>query len=141
MNRYRSRRTPSQRPSRRQGFTLLEVLLVLIILVVIAGFAIQNFTGIQETANKKSAITQISQLSNAVKTYQLLMRQLPPNLEALVNPPAELANPGEWTKQLEKVPLDPWNRPYEYKVNGSSFEIRCSGPDGQSGTSDDITNT
>jgi general secretion pathway protein G len=136
MKRNRTRRSPA-----RSGFTLLEVLLVLIILVVIAGFAIQNFTGIQDTANKKAAVTQIGQLSNACKTYQLLMRQLPPNLEALVSAPAELENPGEWTKQLEKVPLDPWNRPYEYKVNGSSFEIRSVGPDGQSGTSDDITNS
>jgi general secretion pathway protein G len=129
MNRMLSRPLAKRRRVLRRGFTLLEVLLVLIILVVIAGFAIQNFTGIQDTANKK-----------AVKTYQLLMRQLPPNLEALVNPPAELENPGEWTKQLEKVPLDPWNRPYEYKVNGSTFEIRSLGSDGQSGTADDITN-
>lgn len=135
------KRNRTRRSSARSGFTLLEVLLVLIILVVIAGFAIQNFTGIQDTANKKAAVTQIGQLSNACKTYQLLMRQLPPNLEALVSPPAELDNPGEWTKQLEKVPLDPWNRPYEYKVNGSSFEIRSVGPDGQSGTTDDITNS
>lgn len=135
------KRRPSLRRSVRRGFTLLEVLLVLIILVVIAGFAIQNFSGIQDSANKKAATAQISQLSSAVKTYQLLMQQLPPNLEALVSPPADLANPGEWAKQLEKVPNDPWQRPYEYKVNGSSFEIRSTGPDGQSGTSDDITNS
>jgi general secretion pathway protein G len=122
----------------RRGFTLLEVLLVLIILVVIAGFAIQNFAGIQDTANKKAATTQITQLSTAIKTYQLLMNALPPNLEALVNPPADLAKPGDWTKQLERVPNDPWGRPYEYKVNGSTFELRCVGPDGQSGTSDDV---
>lgn len=140
MKRKRLKSYLPRRSRARSGFTLLEVLLVLIILVVIAGFAIQNFTGIQDTANKKAAVTQISQLSTAVKGYQLLMRQLPPNLEALVNPPAELENPGEWTKQLDKVPLDPWNRPYEYKVNGSSFEIRSLGSDGQSGTSDDITN-
>jgi general secretion pathway protein G len=140
MKSNRINRNRTQRRPLRRGFTLLEVLLVLIILVVIAGFAIQNFSGIQDTANKRAATAQISQLSSAVKTYQLLMQQLPPNLEALVNAPADLANPGEWTKQLEKVPNDPWNRPYEYKLNGSSFEIRSVGPDGQSGTSDDITN-
>ncbi|MFO0011521.1 MAG: type II secretion system major pseudopilin GspG [Planctomycetota bacterium] len=140
MKRNPSRRIASRRSSLRRGFTLLEVLLVLIILVVIAGFAIRNFTGIQDTANKRAATAQIGQLSSAVKTYQLLMGQLPPNLEALVNAPADLQNPGEWTKQLDKVPVDPWNRPYEYKLNGSSFEIRSVGSDGQSGTSDDITN-
>jgi type II secretion system protein G len=103
-----------------------------------AVFGFGNFTSIQDTANRKAATTQVTQLSTAIKTYQLLMGGLPPNLEALVNPPADLAKPGDWTKQLERVPNDPWNRPYEYKVNGSTFELRCVGPDGKSGTSDDM---
>ncbi|MFM7930167.1 MAG: type II secretion system protein GspG [Pirellula sp.] len=42
---------------------------------------------------------------------------------------------------LDKIPVDPWNRPYEYKVIGSSFELRSLGADGQSGTSDDIVSS
>jgi general secretion pathway protein G len=117
----------------------MEVLLVLIILVVIAGFAIQNFSGIQNSAKVNAAKVQITQLSTAVKQYQLLVQQYPPNLDALVNQPADAT--AEWTKFLDRVPSDPWNRPYEYKMTGSSFEIRCAGPDGQSGTSDDITSS
>lgn len=130
----------SQRRLRR-AFTLLEVMLVLIILVVIAGFAIRNFTGVLDQANKRAATAQLAQLSSAVKQYQLMMQQLPPSLDALMNQPSDLANPGDWTKLLDKIPADPWNRPYEYKVNGSTFELRSVGADGQSGTSDDITSS
>jgi len=132
------RMRPARRNTRR-GFTLLEVLLVLIILVVIAGFAIRNFTGTLDQANKRAATAQLSQLSSAIKQYQLMMQQLPPSLDALVTQPSDLANPGDWTKLLDKLPNDPWNRPYEYTVSGSTFELRCLGSDGQSGTSDDIT--
>jgi general secretion pathway protein G len=116
----------------------MEVLLVLIILVVIAGFAIRNFTGTMEQANKKAATAQLGQIASAIKQYQLMVQQLPPSLDALQNQPADLANPSDWTKLMDKIPNDPWNRPYEYKANGSTFELRCVGPDGQSGTQDDI---
>jgi len=125
----------------RRGFTLLEVMLVLIILVVIAGFAIRNFTGVLDQANKRAATAQLAQLSSAIKQYQLMMQQLPSSLDSLMTQPADLANPGDWTKLLDKIPVDPWNRPYEYKVNGSSFELRSLGADGQSGTSDDIVSS
>ncbi|MFN7733034.1 MAG: type II secretion system major pseudopilin GspG [Pirellula sp.] len=131
------RNRPSRRSIRR-GFTLMEVLLVLIILVVIAGFAIRNFTGTMEQANKKAATAQLGQIASAIKQYQLMVQQLPPSLDALQNQPADLANPSDWTKLMDKIPNDPWNRPYEYKANGSTFELRCVGPDGQSGTQDDI---
>jgi general secretion pathway protein G len=122
----------------RAAFTLLEVLLVLVILVVLAGFVIRNFTGTLDNSNKKAATIQLAQMSSTIKQYQLMVGTLPPNLDALQTQPADLANPGEWTKLLDKVPMDPWGHPYEYKPNGSSFELRCLGPDGQSGSSDDI---
>jgi len=129
------------RRSFRRAFTLLEVMLVLIILVVIAGFAIRNFTGVLDQANKRAATAQLAQLASSVKQYQLMMQQLPSSLDALMTQPADLANPADWTKMLDKIPVDPWNRPYEYKVNGSTFELRSLGADGQSGTSDDITSS
>ncbi|MFM9063007.1 MAG: type II secretion system major pseudopilin GspG [Pirellula sp.] len=135
------KRSRKSRRNLRRGFTLLEVLLVLIILVVIAGFAIRNFTGVLDQANKKAATAQIAQLSTTIKQYQLMMQQLPSSLDALMNQPADIANPADWTKLLDKIPVDPWNRPYEYKVIGSSFELRSLGADGQSGTSDDIVSS
>ncbi|MEQ1829937.1 MAG: type II secretion system protein GspG [Pirellula sp.] len=123
----------------RLGFTLMEVLLVLVILVVLAGFAIQNMMGTLESANKKIAKTAIGMLTTSVKEYQLQVGSLPQDLNALYEQPSDI-DASIWVQKLDKpVPMDPWNRPFEYKLNGSSFEIRSVGPDGQSGSTDDIT--
>ena len=134
-----TRRTHARKRLRR-GFTLMEVLLVLVILVVLAGFAIQNLQGTLEGAKKSQTKVWIGTFSNALKQYQLQVGSLPSSLDALHQQPSDLADPGMWVQKLDKpVPPDPWGRPYEYKLNGSSFEIRSVGPDGQSGTADDIT--
>lgn len=129
------RRTPSR--SRRLGFTLLELLLVLVILVVIAGFGIQAFGGVRDKAKIQQAKVEIGMLSQSLKRYEMLMNALPVTLEALsVNPDGN----AEWVKMLDKpISKDPWGNPYEYKINGSEFEVRSMGPDRQSGTADDIT--
>jgi general secretion pathway protein G len=75
-------RNRKSRQNFRRGFTLLEVMLVLIILVVIAGFAIRNFTGVLDQANKRAATAQLAQLSSAIKQYQLMMQQLPSSLDS-----------------------------------------------------------
>ena len=124
----------------RIGFTLMEVLLVLVILVVLAGFAIQSFSGTLEGAKVKQAKIYIGILSNALKQYQLEVGGLPSDINALHQQPSDIADPASWVQKLDKpIALDPWGKAYEYKLNGSSFEIRSIGPDGQSGTADDIT--
>jgi len=124
----------------RRGFTLLELLLVLVILVVIAGFGIQVFTGTREGAKKKEAKIMLGILSSALKQYQMEVNNLPSALEALHVMPADITDASNWVMKLNKpVPPDPWDRPYEYKPNGSEFELRSVGPDRQSGTADDIT--
>ena len=131
-----SRKRNARRTS-RLGFTLMEVLLVLVILVVLAGFAIQNLTGTLEGAKVK---IYIGILSNALKQYQLEVGGLPSDINALHQQPSDIADPASWVQKLDKpIALDPWGKAYEYKLNGSSFEIRSIGPDGQSGTADDIT--
>jgi general secretion pathway protein G len=124
----------------RRGFTLIEVLLVLAILVVVAGAVVINFGAVGDKANKSFAKSELSRLSGFVKTYQLLVGSLPSSLDALSTQPSDLADPSKWSAVLDKpVGPDPWGRPYEYKVTGSTFEIRSLGPDGQSNTEDDIT--
>ena len=123
----------------RRGFTLLELLLVLVILVVIAGFGIQVFTGTQKQARLKQAKIMLGILDSALKQYQMEVNVLPSSLEALHAQPSDLTNPNDWVQKLKKpVPMDPWEHPYEYKPNGSDFDLRSAGPDGQSGTEDDI---
>ena len=124
----------------RRGFTLLELLLVLVILVVIAGFGIQAFNGTRERAKKQQAKITLGMLSTSLKQYQMEVNNLPSALEALHVMPADIADPSNWVRKIDKpVPLDPWDHPYEYKPNGSEFELLSVGPDGQSGTADDIT--
>ncbi|XZE44463.1 type II secretion system protein GspG [Pirellulaceae bacterium SH467] len=134
------KRRPIRRGRQRSAFTLMEVLLVLIIIVVIAGFGIRALTGTFDQAKKNQAKAMLGILSTSLKEYQIQVGALPSALDALHQQPSDLADPSMWVQKLDKpVPADPWNRPYEYKLNGSAFELRSLGPDGQSGTQDDIT--
>lgn len=137
----RSRRLrSSHRALERGGFTLLEVMLVLVIIAAIAGIAVYNIGGIQNTANKMNASTQIKGFKQALETYKLLIGSYPSALEALHEAPGDLADPSKYTQLYkESIPADPWGRPYEYKLNGADYELRSLGPDGQSGTDDDVT--
>ncbi len=134
------KRRMSSRSRLRRGFTLLELLLVLVILVVIAGFGIQAFNDTRERAKKQQAKITLGMLSTMLKQYQMEVNNLPSALAALHEMPSDIADPSNWVKKSDKpIPLDPWEHPYEYKLNGSEFELRSLGPDGQSGTEDDIT--
>ncbi|MCA9191675.1 MAG: type II secretion system protein GspG [Planctomycetales bacterium] len=135
----RQRRQPL-RTMQRSAFTLLEVMLVLVIIAAIAGIAVYNIGGIQEGAFKKTAAGQISNLKNMLEQYRLNVGSYPSSLEALYASPSDLADPTKWI-QISRDPIepDPWNNAYEYKLNGNVFELRSLGPDGQSGTEDDIT--
>lgn len=132
----RKRRLPKKS---NHGFTLIEVLLVLAILVVVAGLVVVNAVGVSDEANKKAAKTQIANLNNMVNLYRLNVGSFPSSLDALYNQPSDV-DASKWSRVSNTpIPADPWNHPYEYKIEGSSFQIRCIGPDGQANTQDDIT--
>ncbi len=140
---HRIRRSPRrtwQGTTRRSAFTLLEVMLVLVIIAAIAGIAVVNIGGIQASSYKKIANAQISTFKNMLDAYKLEMGSYPAQLSALHEMPSDLADPSRYVQQMkEPIPADPWGRAYEYKLNGAEYEIRCLGPDGQSGNEDDIT--
>ncbi len=128
-----------QRRAARSGFTLIEIMLVLVIIAAVAGIAVFNLAGAQDAAFKKTAAAQINSLKSQLDFYKLQMRTYPPTLEALYEAPSD-ADKSQWTQiSREPVKPDPWARPFEYKINGDSYELRSLGPDGQSGTDDDIT--
>ena len=130
------RRNPSR--TNRSGFTLLELLLVLVILVVIAGFGIQAFGGVRDRAKIQQAKVELGLLSQSLKRYEMLMNGLPSALDALSNRPSDATE--DWVKMLDKpISKDPWGSPYEYTINGSEFVLKSIGPDHQSGTADDIS--
>ena len=124
--------------TRRRGFTLLELLLVLVILVVIAGFGIQAFGGVRDKAKISQAKIELGMLSASLKRYEMMMNGFPSSLEALSVKPSDAD--AEWVKTLDKpLSKDPWGNPYDFKVNGSEFELKSMGPDRQLGTADDIS--
>ncbi len=132
------RRRSIAHPKRRtRGFTLIEVLLVLVILVVLASMAVVGYSSIRKKMMKDSARTQIGLLEHAVEVYEQTVGTLPSNLDALIMQPAD-APPGKWSgPYLNKgVPPDPWGKPYNYQVPGQhnspeGFEISTTAPDGE----------
>jgi general secretion pathway protein G len=138
------------RSRRRRGFTLMEVLLVLVILVILGSLAVGAFTTIQGNANKNAVRAQIALFKGPLDHYHLSLNQFPTTqqgLEALLAAPAELENPAKWEGpylDVPTLPLDPWGNPYQYAAPGTHnptrFDIWSLGPDGADGTADDIGN-
>lgn len=145
-------RRGTRRPS-RGGFTLIEVLLVLVILVVLGSLATVYIRGAREKALKDAASAQIDLFKKGLDMYDLDMNGYPTTsqgLQALVEPPSDLRNPDKWTNPYldvslkdgaRMIPPDPWDNPYQYQlVDASTYRIWSFGPDGIDGTEDDITN-
>jgi general secretion pathway protein G len=136
-------RKNSQR--RQKGFTLIELLLVLVILGVLAGIVVPKFTGKSEQARVTAAQSQIANFKTALDAYELENGSYPKGKNGLNDLVTKPANMNSWKgPYMEKVPMDPWGRPYVYespgKHNTSSFDIMSMGPDGRVGGDDDITN-
>ena len=132
--------------SRKSGFTLMEVLLVLVILVILGSMVGVWIRGAQKTAFADSAQSQIMLFKQALESYQLDLAAYPQTedgLQALIQPPSSLPNPKRWRRRYLdalQVPLDPWGNQYDYKlVNADEYVITSFGPDMQQGTADDIT--
>jgi general secretion pathway protein G len=129
-----------RRRSRRGGFTLLEVLLVLVILVILGSTATMFIRGAGKKARYNVAKAQIAAFEDALQMYELDYLSYPSSsegLQALVTPP----NGGD--PFLDKqIPLDPWGNPYQYAlISPEQPRIWSMGQDGTDGTADDVANT
>jgi len=135
------------RRNRRRGFTLMEVLLVLAILVVLGSMVTVGYMQIQKNANKNAAAGQIGMLEGAVNFYALDIGTCPTTqqgLLALREAPSDLKNVAKWAGPYlaKELPIDPWGQPYQYEqISAEEFKIWSNGPDGQQGSEDDVDPT
>jgi general secretion pathway protein G len=133
---------------RRGGFTLVELLLVLVILATLAAVVIPMFAGRTEQARVTAAQTQIDSFKTAINTFEVdngFYPQGNDGLQYLIEEPDNSSNwRGPYLQQETEIPLDPWKNAYIYeypgKHNARSYDLFSLGPDLRAGTEDDITN-
>ena len=141
-------RTTARRRKGEGGFTLVELLVVLVILVLLASIIGPRVIGYLGSSRAKTAHVQIESLVTAMELFHIDVGRYPSTTEglaALVKSPGNI--PGWNGPYLSKgdVPQDPWGRPYVYQAgqNGGSFQIKTLGADGKEGGADenaDVTN-
>lgn len=148
--------TPSPRPAERRGligrrraligFSLIELLLVLVILAVLAAVVAPRFATRGEQARETAAQTDISRLETALDAFEIDNGRYPTNdegLRALVEQPSGMDS---WRGPYisRGVPNDPWGNPYVYRhppqINQYGYDLYSRGADEQEGTDADIGN-
>ncbi len=130
--------------TRATGFTLLEVMVVVVIIAIMAAAIGPKLLGNIEKASISRAGTDIKSISSQLELYKAENYQYPSTdqgLEALVTKPSGDPAPKNWRQYLNKTPMDPWENPYKYLSPGShgDFDIYSFGPDGVQ-SDDDIGN-
>ncbi len=135
---------------KQTGFTLIEVMIVVVILGILASIIVPKIMGRPDEARATKAKQDIRAITAALDLYRLDNFSYPTTeqgLEALVTKPSNLAAGANWKKggYLDSLPTDPWNKPYLYLQPGThgEFDLYSFGADGVEGGSDagaDITN-
>jgi len=131
----------------QQGFTLLEVMIVIVILGIIASMVVPNLVGSQDEANIKKAVIDVTQLETQLTMYRSQNYNYPTTeqgLEALVTETDIEPLPKRFPEggYIKRLPKDPWGNDYQLLNPGEfgKMDVFSMGPDGEPGTDDDIGN-
>lgn len=142
-----SRRGPRRAGAGVSGFTLIELMLVLVILATLAAIVVPKFTGHSQRAKITAAETQIASFSTALDAFEIACSRYPTTtegLQALVEKPASNAEGWEQPYFHQDIPNDPWGNEYQYRYPGTynkyGYDLYSVGPDGKLGGGDDIKN-
>jgi general secretion pathway protein G len=146
----------SMKRSMRKGFTLLEVLLVIVILVTLAALVLPNFAGVGDKAKKDATALQIKGLEDSLEIFKNHIGRYPTTEEGLkaLNDKEQIQDEelakkwsGPYTGKGESTTFnvkDQWGHEFRYTCPGEhntkSYDLYSAGPDGQEGTEDDIMN-
>jgi general secretion pathway protein G len=130
--------TQRLRHAAQAGFTLIELMVVLVIIGVLAALIVPNVLDRAEDARATAARTDVNNLMQALKLYKLDNQRFPTSeqgLQALITKPATPPIPVNWKPYLDKLPNDPWGRPYQYLSPGvkAEIDVMSFGADGQPG--------
>lgn len=136
-----NRTTPRKKKPKKNGFTLVELMVVIVIIGLLGTVVVINVLPATDRANVTKAQADISQLELAMEQYRLDNMVYPnaaDGLQALVSAPAGLTQPQRYRPggYIRNLPNDPWGRPYQYQVpgrDGGAFEIYSFGSDGAPG--------
>lgn len=133
--------------NKQRGFSLLELMVVIVILGIIASLVVPNVMGNKEEADRQKAVVDIQQLENALDMYRLRNGFYPTSeqgLRALVEPATTEPVPRSFPEGgfIRRLPRDPWGRDYQLASPGQfgRIDVFSMGPDGIPGTDDDVGN-
>jgi general secretion pathway protein G len=129
----------------RGGFTLVELLLVLVILGTLAAIVYPKLAGRGEQARTTAAKTQIVSMSTVLDLFEVDNGYYPKGKAGLLDLVTQPSDALSWKgPYIKDIPKDPWGNDYIYeypgKQNASSYDLFSMGPDGKEGNEDDITN-